>query len=557
MNKSIKFIHHKLNKKEKEGYIYIQHIENRTKSYRSLGLPKIHEKYWDEGTQRVRKTKQIEYEIYNSKIEEKLKELLISDKDINTIEGIKTRRSFLSYFESIIEDKLKQDHGTRLKYKTVLNKLKDYVKSKNRTDLSFSELDLDLIEDLNSYLKSTGLEINSVIHYLKVIRVIIRKSQKRKEYINVKDPFVNYKFENKQKKTKETLTKEDILKIKDFNIPDVKLDRVRNLFMFQFFTNGLRVSDLVTLRFNNLKNGRIQFNMFKTNNEINIPILDTHIELFVKLLNLKTNINDITIDDKKKFRFRFEELKKGKTKSVKPQRPSPIRRDPPSYPRPLLLDIQRVEYHRVYDEYSDILTSMNLEEITDEYLKIIEFNKSKGRIQISGSMTVDLTKDFERLDGLIKGYIKLLEKLIVDLRVKYRESVISELNTLGTDKRTRNHFVFDLLKNEDFTDIDEKNNFNLIDFSQYQKIHKSGVLYNKYLKDLQKVVGLTMSLRTHLPRISFTNIMLGMEGINHLDISKKLGHSSISITDKYVETGFNSVRQDKVQRRIDGILNSD
>jgi len=554
MNKSIKFILHKLNKNQKDGYIYIQHIENRTKSYRSLGLPKIHEKYWDEENQRVRKTTQIDYTVYNDKIEEKLKELLISDKDINTIEGIKSRKSFLFYFERVIEEKLKNDHGTRLKYRSVLNKLKEYVKYKNRTDLSFSEIDIDYIEDLNSYLKSTGLEINTVIHYLKVIRVIIRKSQKRREYMHVKDPFVNYEFEHKQKKTKETLTKQEIQNIRDFNITDENLDRVRNLFMFQFMTNGLRVSDLVTLRLNNLTGGRIHYFMFKTNNEIDIPILDTHIELFVKLLDIKTNINDITLDDEKRYRPRFEELKTLKVKSVKPQRPSPIRRTPPDYPRPLLLDAINMEY---YKEYHSLLSSMNLEEVSDEYLKVIEFNRYKGNIPISGSMYIDLTKQYQRLESVIDTYIKLLEKQMVDLRLKYRERVLNELNKLGTDKKTRNHFAFGMLKNEEFTNIDEKNNFDLIDFAQYQKIHKSGVLYNKYLKELQKTVGLTKSLRTHLPRISFTNIMIGIEGINHYDISKKLGHSSITITDKYLETGFNSTKGDSVQRTMDDFMKTD
>lgn len=557
MNKSIKFILHKLNKNQKDGYIYIQHIENRTKSYRSLGLPKIHVKYWDEETQRVRKTTQIDYEVYNDKIEEKLRELLISDKDINTIEGIKSRKSFLFYFERVIEEKLKNDHGTRLKYRTVLNKLKEFVKYKNRTDLHFSDMDIDFIEDLNSYLKSTGLEINTVIHYLKVIRVIIRKSQKRREYMNVKDPFVNYEFEHKQKKTKETLTKQEIQNIRDFNILDEKLDRVRNLFMFQFMTNGLRVSDLVTLRFNNLTGGRIHYFMFKTNNHIDIPILDTYIELFVRLLDMKTNISDITIDDEKKYRYRFEELRKEKVKSVKQLRPSPIRRTPPNYQRPLLLDTLRVEYQTVHDEYISILSCMNLEEISEEYLKVTEFNQCKGYIHISGSMYVDLTKDYQRLEGLINEYIELLGKRIVDLRLKYREKVLHELTILGTNKGTRNHFVFGMLKNEDFTEVNEKNNFDLITFSQYQKIHKSGVLYNKYLKDLQKTVGLTKSLRTHLPRVSFTNIMMGVEGVNHYDISKKLGHSSMTITDKYLETGFNSIKGDTVQKTMDDFMKSD
>ena len=56
----------------------------------------------------------------------------------------------------------------------------------------------------------------------------------------------------------------------------LSINDVRNFFLFQFFSHGLRVSDLMTLRWNNINiNGdeiRIRKIMLKTKNSINILI---------------------------------------------------------------------------------------------------------------------------------------------------------------------------------------------------------------------------------------------------------------------------------------------
>ena len=79
---SYKFYLHKVRKKDKEGYVYLQSIKNRKKSYTSLGLPKLKEKYWDPNLERVKKLDKIQFEIYNNSIEDKLSEI-VSIKEFN------------------------------------------------------------------------------------------------------------------------------------------------------------------------------------------------------------------------------------------------------------------------------------------------------------------------------------------------------------------------------------------------------------------------------------------------------------------------------------------
>ena len=90
---------------------------------------------------------------------------------------------------------------------------------------------------------------------------------------------------------------------------------------------------------------------------------------------------------------------------------------------------------------------------------------------------------------------------------------------------------------------------NTENFNQmYKRINKSSIVYNRDLKKLQDHIGLEKTLKSHLPRTSFTNIMM-MGDVNHRDISNTLGHSSISITDEYLKTGFKNDGVDQVIKR--------
>jgi site-specific recombinase XerD len=121
----------------------------------------------------------------------------------------------------------------------------------------------------------------------------------------------------------------------------------------------------------------------------------------------------------------------------------------------------------------------------------------------------------------------------------------NQLHQLGTSIETKNNFVFKKLKEEDFDTSIDLENFSIVSEHLYDKISKTGIVYNRDLKRLQKTLDFNKTLKSHLPRTTFTNIM--MKGkVSHRDISNTLGHSSISITDEYIKSGFNNDGVDSV-----------
>lgn len=553
MTKSIKFIFHKGNKEETSGYVYVQIIENRERTYRSLKLPRFEEKYWDYKTQRVKKSKNIDYINYNDIIETFLSEIIKEGKSLEKFDELNNRISFLKYFERVLSStKLEMKHGTRLKYRTVYKKLVEYLKHKGKGDLLFSQITIEFLDDLNNYMKQTGMETNSVIHYLKIIRIILRKSQKDRSISNLYDPFTRFEFDKKEKKRKETLSKDEIQYIKDFKIDNERIEKVRNLFLFQFFTGGMRVSDLTILRYNNFVNGRISYRMFKTKNEINIPITKLHLSILRSLITFKTKMSDFILEDRE-FKDKLDEKISNYFKVNKPTRPSPIRRDPPYFllekiPYSIFLEVQSYGFIQT----SNFIKSLTYNELFKEYKNLLYFIENRGIIKNMGfssdtHFSINLETKFNSipinqwdfLSDLIKKRIEELDKL-------YFDNSLKELTDLGTGKKTKNSFIFKILKDKDFESIKDDNNFSNVTLEQYQKINKSGIVYNRNLKELQKLLKIEKSLKTHLPRVSFTNIMINTEGVSPHDIKETLGHSSISITDEYLKTGFNDGRVDEV-----------
>lgn len=553
MTKSIKFIFHKGSKEETSGYVYVQTIENRQRSYRSLKLPRFEERYWDYNSQRVKKSKNIDYTIYNEVIETFLSDILKEGKSLEKFDELNNRNSFLKYFERVLSStKLEMKHGTRLKYQSVYKKLVDFLKHKGKDELLFSQITTELLDDLSNYMKLTGMETNSVIHYLKIIRIILRKSQKDRSISTVYDPFIRFEFDKKEKKRKETLNKVEIQYIKDYKIDNKRLEKVRNLFLFQFFTGGMRVSDLTILRYSNFVNGRINYRMFKTKNEINIPITKLHLSILRSLTTLKTKMSDFISKDEE-IKKSFDEKINNLFKENKPIRPTPIRREPSSslltkIPYSIFLSSHPYTISLTYN----FIESLKFNELISEQKNLSSFIENQGKITETGfsvnsqfSLNLEKTynskplKEWEFLLNLLNNRINELDNLFFN-------NTLKELTELGTNKKTKNSFIFKILTDKDFENIKEDNNFSNISLEQYKKINKSGIVYNRNLKELQKLLNIEKSLKTHLPRVSFTNIMINTEGVSPHDIKETLGHSSISITDEYLKTGFNDGRIDEV-----------
>jgi site-specific recombinase XerD len=538
------------------GSIYLLRIENRKKSYKSLGLPPLPQRLWDETNLRVRKSKEIDYERYNQSITETLRNAAASGNSLTLLKEQTDKRSFLRYFEGLVTGStFIHNHGTRMKYLSVLNKLQTYLTSKHTYDLAFKDLSVAFLDDFFAFMIQSGMSKNSAIHYLKVVHGFVKRSMVDREVMNTYDPFVHFKFPKKEIKLKETLEREEINHLIQAPLSNPRWLETRRMFLFQFFSGGMRVSDLLCLRYRNLVHGKLSYTMFKTSHPMAFRLSEQQLNLLSELPSVSIHRRNnhprtpTLMDDLLEERVTQHNLQVDIQWLSSDPITNALRikhtfiKDPPRFVFLEEGDFNEMGFPFI-NPLREMICNMSVTEISREIKSIASYLQSKGRKNISLRTTF---KDgfYDSKRELIEKYQVLLEEELIEIDKNFFREVTEKLHQLGTSTETRNEFVFGRLKELDFAEVLDQENFSTVTEEHYKKINKASIVYNRNLKALQKSIGLKKTLKSHLPRTTFANLMMRGK-VNHRDISNTLGHSSISITDEYLRTGFQNDGVDSV-----------
>ena len=108
------------------------------------------------------------------------------------------------------------------------------------------------------------LSVSAVQVQLKTFRAILNRAKNIHKIIT-QNPFDGYKIHQGDKPVKDKLTREELDALNALDItPDSPKWHTRNAFMFSFYCAGIRVGDLIQLRWNNiLSDGRLSYVMHK------------------------------------------------------------------------------------------------------------------------------------------------------------------------------------------------------------------------------------------------------------------------------------------------------
>lgn len=177
---------------------------------------------------------------------------------------------FFKYVENDLKEFQKNGNvGTYKKYKSVVKSLKDFTKTET---LSFEEIDLVFLNRYQTYLKDDEKEQTTIHGYLSKIRSIFNKAI-REGHIQLNDnPFITYRIKQGTPH-KDRLTIVEIEKIESLEYPKNSLIwHVRNAFLFSFYNAGIRISDILQLTWDNIQDGRLVYNMYKTNKVLSLKL---------------------------------------------------------------------------------------------------------------------------------------------------------------------------------------------------------------------------------------------------------------------------------------------
>jgi integrase len=272
-------------KANKEGLfpLAIRITKNRRSNYHYLGHY-IELMYWDEKNIRVKKSHPNAKSL-NSLLANKLSEatktlidLQSERKDLsaNHIKKKLYESSKSTSFFDVAEDFLKElEANNKLaRYyadKVRVNHVLRFVKSKQ---LTFQEIDELFLRRFKSYLKTKqGLSERSIVNNLVVIRTIYNRAIKLEIVDRRLYPFGSDKIQIKFPETQKTgLKKEEVIALETVaNLTKYEL-HARNVWLFSFYFAGIRVADVLKIKWSDIYDDRLHYRMDKNSKLLSLKI---------------------------------------------------------------------------------------------------------------------------------------------------------------------------------------------------------------------------------------------------------------------------------------------
>lgn len=431
-------------------------------------------------------------------------------------DSIQMGSNLVEYIQMLIDQKRRGNkYYSTKRYNTLLQHLVSFWGNHN---IHFYDIDSNIITEFRYYLetnvKPKGIEKepspNTVNNYLKVLRSVYNRAIQDGVYFGG-SPFKDGHITRKKRTSKKPLSKDEL-----WFLDNLSQDRERmtegiwdsvNVFLFCFWSQGIRIGDCLQLKYGNLIDGSFEIIMDKTEMRHRFPL--TRNNLFRVLCY---------IDELPKF-FDWD---KGKYISTSHQEEDEKFVSFGVLPNPLTQEVEILGSHTKFIQDRNTLYE-NLEKNLSNYNR---------RRHIDNR--VDFYTD-EKYNLYDREYFHLVQEsnnpadyhwyhlyheskdLFLRLGMKY-------LTEYCKKKENQNKFVFPFLRGLE----DE------VGHTRWNKISSSTALVNKNLRKISERYGIR-PFSSHYSRHTFTSLSKDM-GVDIYDLKNWLGHTSVKTTEGYVNS---------------------
>lgn len=266
---------------------------------------------WDAEKQRVKKSHP-DYKHLNAYLLKRLSEINLMTLDMETktkhvsAVGLKAKvqpkggTTFFSQADAYLEG-LKQAgkfnqfiaDGARIKY------FKEFL---HGNDIAFSDITIGLLERLKVYLKSERkVGERTVQNYMAVIRSVFGYAITNKVIERGLSPFgkdgISIKF---PETTKVGISRTDIVKLETVVLDNPEHDHARNLWLTSYYFAGMRISDVLRLRWTDFYDARLHYTMGKNKKSGSVKIHDKALAIIDQYKHLKEKPDDFVFPDLKR-----------------------------------------------------------------------------------------------------------------------------------------------------------------------------------------------------------------------------------------------------------------
>lgn len=297
---SIVYRKDKLNKKG-EAPIHFRIIKDRKISYITSGIM-LPEEHWDGGKNRI-KGKHTNSARLNSFLTNKFAELQDQVFEHETIAKSTTTRQlkekiygkkpedFFAFADEVVETYKEQGRiSTHITHSSTIKALKEYV---GNGSLMFQDITPDFLAKYEKHLQTKqGLKTNTIHKHLKFLRKLFNDALRGEKIEYQHNPFTKYKLKL-EKTSRSFLSDEELKAIEDVQtVPGERMDLHKKMFIFAAYTGGLRISDVLKLKWQNFDGSHIHIAIHKTKSQLSIKLPNKAIEIINEFHTKKTKQKD-------------------------------------------------------------------------------------------------------------------------------------------------------------------------------------------------------------------------------------------------------------------------
>lgn len=266
-------------------------IRHRKLSKISTGI-KIEPRYWDDkhkmvkpgAANSVRLNRSIAFsysKLCDEVLDQEKNSRSHSPKKLKEVVHGKAPHDFFSFADTVCDKYLTNKMiGTYDKSRSIIRKIKTYHK---RSVLNFEDMNYEWLTTYDKYLKvELKNKINTVHKDMKFIRKVFSDAYLEDIIVHNRNPFLKYKLK-KEKTHREYLTEAERNTLSELILnTGTRMELHRDMFIFAAWTCGVRISDVLTLKWSNYDGVHINFAMRKTKDQLSIKIPRKSIEILSK-----------------------------------------------------------------------------------------------------------------------------------------------------------------------------------------------------------------------------------------------------------------------------------
>ena len=328
---TIKVVLHK--KRNKNGELKKTHplairiIKDRKPAYIHLGY-RLAEKDWDDEAQRVKKSHLNSTRLNNFIIQELAKvtdnslELETSHKQVSS-KAIKQKakpkagKTFFAQAAFYLQQLY--DGGKYNQYTADKPRVTHFKEFLSGNDIAFSDITVGLLERYRMYLETCHLiepkketankskrkpkpkKERTILNHLVLVRSVFSQAIDEKIIDEKYYPFGKGKISIKfPPSTKVGLSKKDVEKIESVQLENSSHDHARNLWLIAFYFAGMRVSDVLRLRWSDFQDMRLHYTMGKNEKPGSLKSPEKALRIIEKYASQKRTDNDLIFPELKR-----------------------------------------------------------------------------------------------------------------------------------------------------------------------------------------------------------------------------------------------------------------